>query len=367
MHIPVGIKSLAVSFPRVIHTNDYYRENYPDLIAKAEEKNLARLMSPAKSTPNNEFELEMMPFLSDPFRGTVQRRVLAPDESSLTLEYRAAKDALAAANLSPNKVDLLISCSVTSEYIGYGNAAFVARELGLQNGAWNLDATCASTLVALETACSLVESGRYRNVLVTISCTYSRLVDETDTLSWFFSDGAGAFLVSPLEINQGILGTKTINTGVLCDQIRVKATEDEQGNQRLRMQVSKNMNRVISKHATQMLRTCCEGAAASAGITLSDINFFIFNTPTAWFSNFCIRVLNIDPEQTINCYPSYANVGPALTLANLYHAQQMGKISENDLVLMYGFGAASSASAIVMRWGDVALGSTPVNGMVEIK
>jgi 3-oxoacyl-[acyl-carrier-protein] synthase-3 len=358
MHIPVGIKSLALSFPSVIRTNDYYKENYPDLVAKAEEKSLARLMSLGQSTPRNEFELEMQPYLKDPFRGTIQRRILGEGESSLTLEYKAAKDALSAANLSPNEVDLLISCSVISEYIGYGNAAFVARELGLQSGAWNIDATCASTIVALETACTLVQSGRYRNILVTISCTYSRLVDESDTLSWFFNDGAGAFIVSPLEFNQGFLGAKTINTGMLCDQIRVRAKEDKQGNQCLRMQVSKNMNRVVGQHATQMLRTCCEGAAASADVTLDDIDFFICNTPTAWFANFCIQVLNIAPEKTIDCYPWYANIGPALSLANLYHAQQMGKIRENDLVLMFGFGAASSASASVMRWGDVTLYSS---------
>lgn len=365
MHIPVGIKSLALAFPSVIRTNDYYKENYPNIVAKSEEKNLARLMSLVNPTPSNEFELEMQPYLKDPFRGTIQRRRLGEGESSLTLEYKAAKDALSAANLSVNEVDLLISCSFIPEYIGYGNAAFVARELGLQNGAWNIDATCGSTLVALETACALVQSGRYRNVLVTISCTYSRLADESDTLSWFFSDGAGAFIVSPLEINQGFLGAKTINTSMLCDQIRVKIKEDKQGNPCLRIEASRSV-RVLAQHATQMLRTCCEGAAASADVKLDDIDFFIFNTPTAWFSNFCIRVLNIDPEKTINCYPWYANIGPALSLANLYHAQQMGKIRENDLVLMYGFGAASSASASIMRWGDVALGSVPVNGIVEI-
>ncbi len=361
MHYPVGIRSLSVSFPSIIRTNNYYKEHYPHLIAKAEKKSLARLFSPAKSTPSNEFELEMMPYLSDPFRGTVERRVLAPDESSLTLEYRAAKDALEAAKLSLNEVDLVIACSVLPEYIGYGNAAFITRELGLQCGAWNLDATCASTQVTLQTACALVQTGAYRNILVVVSCTYSRLFDDKDTLSWFFSDGAGAFVVSSLGVNQGILGTKTVNTSVLCDQFRIKATDDGQGNTRLRMQVAKNTNKIIAETATELLRSCCEGAVNAAGVTLDEIDFFIFNTPTAWFANFCIRVLGINPERTIDVYPLYANIGPALPLANLYHAAQMGKIRENDLVLVYGFGAASSASASVMRWGDVALGLAPLN------
>lgn len=360
MRSPVGISSLSLSFPSIIRTNDYYKEKYPELFAQAEKKSLAKLFTPANiSAPTNEYDLEMMPYLQDPFRGAVQRRILAPSESSLTLEYQAASEALKAAKLSVNEVDLLIVCSLPPEHIGFGNAAFVARELGLKCAAWNLDASCGSTPVALQTASALVQSGEYKNVLVVVSCTYSRTVDESDTLAWFFSDGAGAFVVSALEVNQGIISTHTVNTSVLCDQFKVKTTNDEKGNTRLHLHVARNTNKIIASTATELLRTCCEGAIQKAGITLNDIDFFIFNTPTAWFSKFCVRVLNIDPERTINVYPLYSNIGPALTIANLYHAAYMGKIRENDLVLMYGFGAASSAAANVMRWGDVALGSMP--------
>ncbi|NEQ18649.1 MAG: 3-oxoacyl-ACP synthase [Microcoleus sp. SIO2G3] len=357
LHQSVGIHSLAVSFPSIKRTKDYYKENYPDLVAHSEQKSLARLMSFDGLTPNNEFDSEMVPYLSDPFRGTVEKWILGPGESSLTLEYRAAMDALDAAKLSLNDVDLLLVGSFLPEQLGFGNAAFLARQLGLHCAAWNLDATCASTPIALETACALVQAGKYRNVLVVISCTYSRFFDEDDTLSWFFSDGAGAFLVSSLKPNQGILGTKTINTSVLCDQLFFKLVEDEQRNTRLRLQVAKGMNKVVGETAVGLLRTCCEGAIAAAGLTLEQIDFFIFNTPTAWFASFCTRVLGIDPERTINIYPLYANIGPVLTVASLYHATQLGKICENDLVLIYGFGAASSASASVMRWGEVMLSS----------
>jgi 3-oxoacyl-[acyl-carrier-protein] synthase III len=359
MHNPVGISSLAVSFPSIIRTNSYYQENYPELIVTGEQKTLARLMSMTKSTPSNDFELEMQVYLKDPFRGTVQRRILSEGESSLTLEYRAAKDALEAAKLSFNDVDLVIVSSFLPDQIGFGNAAFLARELGLKCGAWNLDASCASASVALQTACALVQAGKYRNVLVVISCTYSRLVDDDDTLSWFFGDGAGAFVVAPLEVNQGILGTKTVNTSVLCGQFPIKVKEDEQGNLQFRMQVAEGANKVVGETAAELLRICCEGAVTDAGVTLDQIDFFIFSTPSAWFVSFCVRVLGINPERTINLYPVYANIGTTLSVANLYHAAQMGKIRENDLVLMYSFGAASSASASVMRWGDVALGPVP--------
>jgi acyl carrier protein len=63
--------------------------------------------------------------------------------------------------------------------------------------------------------------------------------------------------------------------------------------------------------------------------------------------------------KAIDLYPRYANIGSVLPLANLYHAAQEGRICENDLVLVYTVGAASTAAATLMRWGDVALGSVP--------
>ncbi|GAB1540508.1 hypothetical protein NUACC21_31770 [Scytonema sp. NUACC21] len=358
---PVGIRSLALSFPSIRRTNDYYREKYPGLVAQSEQKSLARLFSLPGSTPSNEFDLEMGPYLKDPFRGTVERWVLGPGESSLTLEYRAAKDALDAAKLSPDDVDLMLVASVWSEKIGLGDAAFLARKLGLQGAAWNLDATCGSTPVALQTACALVRAGEYRNVLVVISCTYSRYFDEDDTMSWFMSDGAGAIVVSSLETNQGILGTKTIHAGALCDVVFPKLTLDALGNPQVRMKLCKEANKVTRETAVGLLRTCCEGAIAAAGVSFEQIDFFVFNTATAWFASFCTRVLGIDPERTINLYPQYANIGPVLTVVNLYYAAQLGKIRENDLVLIYGFGAAGAASASVMRWGNVALAYAPLN------
>lgn len=356
---PVGIRSIALSLPSIKRTNGYFIEKYPEQVAQAEQKGFAKMFSLTESSPSNEFDKHMMPYLSDPFRGTVERWVLGPGESSLTLEYSAAMDALKAAKLSPEEVDLMIVSSVWPEQIGFGNAAFLAQKLGLQGAAWNLDATCGSTPVALQTACGLIRAGEYRNVLVVISCTYSRFFDEDDTFLWFTSDGAGAFVVGSLEGNQGILATKTIHTGALCDVLYTELTKDKEYNPQVRLQIGKNA-KALGQTAADFLRKCCEGAVAAAGVTLEQIDFFLFNTPTAWMATLCTHVLGIEPKRTINLYPQYANIGPVLTVANLYHAEQLEKIRENDLVLIYGSGASGVASASVIRWGKVALGCNPL-------
>lgn len=361
MYHSVGICSLALSFPNTIRTNDYYRNKYPELIAQSEQRSLAKLFSLADSTPSNEFDLEMMPYLSDPFRGTVERRVLAPGETSLTLEYKAAKDALDAAKLSPDDVDLMIVASLVGEQIIPGNAVFLAEQLGLQCAAWNLDSMCSGAMVALQTANTLVRAGEYHNVLVVSSCTYSRLIDERDTLSWVGGDGAGAFIVSPLQSNQGIIGSKTVHTAQTCGAFYTELAEDSQGNPRLFLRSAKGASRIINNTFANYVRTSCNGAATAANVTLDQIDFFVFNTSTAWLANFYARVLGIDLERTISLYPQYGNIGPIGAVANLYHAAQLGKIRENDLVLVYSLGASANATATVMRWGDVALGPVPVH------
>jgi 3-oxoacyl-[acyl-carrier-protein] synthase-3 len=358
----VGIRSIAVNFPSVVRTNDYWQKKYPEMVAQAEQKTLAQLFkaneSKSKRDCNDLWSQTVTPYLSDPFRGSVERRLLAPNETSRLLESRAALDALEAAKLSTDEVDLAIVTTLFPEQISPGNASYLARELGLRCPAWNLESTCSSALVSLQNACALVRSGDYRNVLIIVSCIYSHFVDEDDTLSWFMGDGAGAFVVSALEPNQGFLGTKIIHTQATCGSFFNELTIDAQGKPKMRIQTGKEASKQLGSTAVEYVRVCCEGAVAEAGVSLNEIDFFAFNTPTAWYANLCTQALGINPDRTIDLYPHYANIGPVLPIANLYHGARSGKISKNNLVLVYTVGSASTAAATVMRWGDVALGSS---------
>ncbi len=361
MNHSVGIRSLAVSFPSLIRTNDYWSKKFPDLIAQGKPRRVRLSGSTEFTSDTNGFDIwsqEVARYLPDPFRGSMERRILGCDESSLTLEYRAAKDALDAAQLSPDEVELAIVASLFPEHIGPGSAAYLAQQLELRCPAWNLESTCSSALIALQNACALVRSQEYRNVLVVVSHIGSNSVDEEDTLSWSIGDGAGAFVVDSLQPHQGILSTKIIPTADTCGAYSYELVTDAQGQPRIRTRTGENAS-MLAETAVDFVRTCCEGAATAAGVTLEQIDFFAFNTPTAWYASVCTRALGIDPERTLNLYPRYANIGPVFAIANLYHAAQAGKIRENDLVLVYTNGAAATAAATVMRWGDVGLGSVP--------
>ena len=355
----IGISSLALSFPKQIRTNNYWREKFPELTTKTRSRRrLGRRQSTLKQAEGVKiWSQEVAPYLNDPFRGNVERRVLTQDESSLTLEYRAATEAIKVAKLEPREIDLAIATSLFPQNFRLSNAP-LANQLNLNCPSWNLESTCSSALVALQNARALIQTGEHRHVLVVVSQSASHTVDDADTLSWSMGDGAGAFIVSSLAADRGILGSKIISTAITYGAYTHQLVVDAGGQPRIQTQMGENTS-MLAETTVDFVRNCCQEAVARAGLSLNDIDFFAFNTPTPWYASVCVRALNIDPERTINLYPRYANIGPIFPIANLYHAVRSGKLKENDLVLIYTNGAGATAGAMVMRWGDVALGEVP--------
>lgn len=355
-----GMRALAVGFPRTERTSEYWRRRHPEMIATAEQQTLARVWDSAATTaPTHAFDAEMAPFVKDPFRGTNRRRVLAPGETALSIELEAARAALLAAKMSPADIDLMIVHSFLPDQIGVGNSAFLAGALGYRGAAWNLETACTSSVVGFQTACAMVRAGEYRNVLVVASCTYSRTAEASDSLSWFLGDGAAAFVVGEVPSGQGLLAAKVVNTSVTCGTFYYDLVSRPDAGPKVRMMATPRTGQVLRDTAQPFLLECCEGALQAAGVRLCDVDHVIVNTPTAWFADFAARALGVDRERVSDTHGLYANIGPVLTPVNLHHSAHAGRIKPGDLVLMYAIGSVSSAGAVVMRWGDVALGPMP--------
>jgi 3-oxoacyl-[acyl-carrier-protein] synthase-3 len=261
----------------------------------------------------------------------------------------------------------VVVASIIPDTLGVGNAAHLTKQMGMNVPAWNVESGCCGFMVALQTATALVRSGEYESVLVAASSSYSRLVDDQDSLSWFLADGAGAALVGEVPPGEGVLGTKLIGTQETCNAFVFEPVPDGKGGARVRMRAGEeSAGRLMRERSEPQLRLCVDGALRAAGVSLDEIKFFVVNTPVAWFSRFVARALGIDPERTISVYPSYGNMGVALTTANLYHAAAAGKMRKGDLILVYGVGSISTAGATIMRWGDVALGPPPSTDVTRL-
>lgn len=354
--LSVGIRSVSWHAPAQVRTNDYFRTHFPALVGGAEQHALAKVWARRDAEQPNLFDRLMEPYLSDPFRGAVERRILADHESGLTMEIAAGERALAAAKLRPEDVELLLVSSFLPDQFGPGNAAYLVRALGLRCPGINVESACSSALVGLDMATAMIQAGRCRNALIVVSCSYSRMAPPSDTLSWFLGDGAGAFVIGEVPRGEGLLATHTIHTAQTCGTFRLDLEVDEQGKARPRMAASKDTARIINEIGEPYLRECCLGALAKAGLALADVDFLVANTPTAWYAEFAAQALGLDSSKTLSTYARFANTGTALMPMNLHTAALEQRIRPGDLVLLYAVGSVSTAIASLVRWGEVGLG-----------
>ena len=355
----VGMQALAVSVPDRVVTNDHWRKTQPQMVAEME-KRIWMWKKPANWDEGGSiaFNREMEPFLGDPFRGARERRLLEPGGTALSMEADAARKAMDAAGVGPEDIDLLLLTSFLPDIHGIGGSAYLARELGVKGAAWNMESACSSANLAFLTATQLIRAGQYQRALVVTSCTYSRVVVDGDPISWTVGDAATAVVVGHLPEKQGFLGAHSIHSGNTCGAVEYYLDVAEDGEPFHRMRTGKLAGKLLRETSEPNLKACVSRALDQAGLEIGDIDFAVFNTPLAWYSAFCARALGIEREKTINLYPFYNNVGPCLTFTNLFHAAHWN-LKPDDNVLLYSVGSVSSCAAIIMRWGDVALGPIP--------
>jgi 3-oxoacyl-[acyl-carrier-protein] synthase-3 len=155
---------------------------------------------PSKVLTNQ--DLEKMVDTSDDWittrTGIKQRRIVGPGETTGTLAFEAAKQALASAKLTPADLDAIIVATVTPDNQFPATACKVQTMLGAPRaGAFDLGAACSGFLYGMHVARALVASGSANHVLLIGAETLSRIVDYTDRTSCIlFGDGAGAAILS---------------------------------------------------------------------------------------------------------------------------------------------------------------------------
>jgi len=369
MNNSAGMRSIAIAFPGGLKTNDYWVRNHPEVVENAIDKNniWASPKDDRQAAQHSAFDIEMAKYLGDPFRGSQERRALLPHENALTLETRCANMALEAGAIPRSDIDLVICTSLFTDIRGVGNATFIAGELGLHCASWNLESACSSALAIFETACALVRSGQYRSVLCVVSCTYSRSFEDHNTMSWLSGDGAGAFVVSAVPADEGLLASSMMHTAETRYAFLLDSMPDPQRNaDSVRVRSAKGGAKIVRDQSENYVRKTADEALRKAGLRIADIDWFVVNTPTAWYTAFCARVLGYDVGRSVNTFPRYANCGPALMPVNLYTAAAELPIKCGDLVLLHTVGSMSSAGTAIVRWGDVALGPKPEAAVVTL-
>ncbi len=274
--------------------------------------------------------------------GIGERRYAAPDARVSELACGAALMALADAGVEAGEIDLVLVATLASDEITPSTAPLVAYELGMEGvPAFDVGAACAGSLAALAQACAWIESGRARRVLVIGAEILSRFIDHEDRRTApLFGDGAGALVVALGA--DGVIGPIVLGSdGGAARAIRVTREAgvlEMEGHETFLMAVQR-----LSQSTTEVLEL--------AGLTLADVDLFVYHQANARILAAVAERLGVEPGRVFDCIARLGNTSAASVPLALGEAVRTGALQPGARVVLGAVGAGLVWGAGVLTWG----------------
>ena len=284
--------------------------------------------------------------------GIKERRQAAPDQPTSDLATEAARRALEAAGRTADEVDLIIVATTTPDQTFPATAAIVQRKLGAGVGAaFDIQAVCSGFVYALSVADGFVARGLSRCALVIGAEEMTRLMDWTDRGTCvLFGDGAGAVVLEPVQgqgttEDRGLLSFALRCDGNRTDLLYVDGGPSTTGTVgHLRM-----VGNQVFRHAVVNIAEAIEAACAAAGVSISDVDWFVPHQANQRIIRGVGERLGLDENKVVTTVAWHANTSAASIPLALHAAIEDGRIKAGDLVLMEAMGGGLTWGACAIR------------------
>jgi 3-oxoacyl-[acyl-carrier-protein] synthase-3 len=284
--------------------------------------------------------------------GIRERRRARPDERLSDYATRAGARALEAAGVDAANLDLVIVATLSQDELTPNTAPIVAHNLGATRaGAFDVGAACTAFLAALAQGCANIESGRAHYVLVVGADFVTRLVDYSDKRSApLFADAAGAVVLGPGDSGAG--DTSDCDRGAIgpivlgADGSHAHTLFATIAERKIRMDGPE-----VFRHAVARMSEVTLDAIARSGLTLADIDLFVFHQANARITRALGERLGLDPDRVVECIETIGNASAATLPVGLATALADGRLQPGANVLLAAFGAGFTWGGGVLRWG----------------
>lgn len=289
--------------------------------------------------------------------GIRARAVAGPDDHASGFALSAARKAVAMAGVDPAEIDLIIVATFSGDYIFPPVSAKVALELGAKDAqVFDLQANCTGFVTALTSASDRMRvDPDVRNALVIGVELCTRYIDRTDAnTAIFLADGAGAAMLSRTAPEHGILASAFHTDPSNFEAVRMR------GGGSSHSRISRDFDPAIDlmemngvatwkqaiTHMPRVIRRACE----KSGVTIEDLNFFLFHQANYNLIEYIIRKMRLDLDKTFTNVREIGNTGSASLAIAMSEAVERDLIHDGDLVLLAAVGAGFNFGASVWRW-----------------
>ncbi|MGD1005998.1 MAG: beta-ketoacyl-ACP synthase III [Ignavibacteriaceae bacterium] len=288
--------------------------------------------------------------------GIKERRILENGGTSV-LAAKAAEDLLKSKKMSAEEIDVIIVATVTPDMFFPATACLVQHNIGAKN-AWGFDlsAACSGFLFAYQTACSLVESGDYKKVLLIGADKMSSITDYSDRNNCIlFGDAGAAVLIEPTEDkNYGLQNSLLKIDGSGLDYLHMKGGGSL--NPPTHETVDKNMH-VIYQEGKAVFKFAVKGMADISyeimkknNLTADDIAYLVPHQANLRIIGATAERMGISMDKVMINIDKYGNTTAATIPSCLVEYYRSGKLKKGDKLILASFGAGWTWGACYLIW-----------------
>jgi 3-oxoacyl-[acyl-carrier-protein] synthase-3 len=276
--------------------------------------------------------------------GIRERRQARPDERLTDYATRAGALALARAGIDASDLDLVIVATMTQDELTPNTAPLVAHALGADRaGAFDVGAACTAFLSGVALGAAQIESARADLVLLIGADFITRITDYTDKRTApLFADAAGAVVLGRADDGPGAIGPIVLG----ADGSQAATLTASHSERLLSMD-----GPAVFRHAVARMSEVTLQAVARAGLTLDEIDLFVYHQANARITRALRERLGLSPGRVVDCIETLGNASAATLPVALSAAQRDGRLRPGARVLLSAFGAGFTWGGGVIEWG----------------
>jgi len=266
--------------------------------------------------------------------------------------------------IDKREIDFLIVSTLVLDYNSPTTASVLHHKLGLSStcGTIDLPQGCSGFLYSLSVADAMISAGNARNVLILLGEVPSKAIHSEDiVLRSIFGDAGAAIVVS--ENNTKAIGKFTFATfGNGFDFLKVERGGgrnpiDEAWINKYSDQVNQLSFGRIEMNGLEVLRFALkeipgflEETLVKNGLTISEIDFFIFHQASEMILKSLQRKCNIPEHKFISNFEEVGNTVSCSIPIALETAAALGNFKKGDKIVLLGFGIGFSCIGTVIEW-----------------
>jgi len=290
-------------------------------------------------------------------RTGIQERHILEEGATSTLATNALKNLMENTGLKPDEIEAIIVATVTPDYFFPATACLVQDNIGAKNAfGYDLSAACSGFLFALQQGAALIESGRYKKVVVIGADKMSSITDYTDRNTCIlFGDAAGAVLLEPSEnldfgLQDSILRVDGSGRDLLIMKAGGSAMPASKETVEKKLHYIYQDGKAVFKIAVKGMADISAEIMEKNNLSGDDIAYLVPHQANLRIIDATAKRMGITRDKVMININKYGNTTAAtipLCLAEYYND---GKLKKGDKLILSAFGGGFTFGSIYLVW-----------------